>query len=293
MTVEIEQHSGFCFGVVSAIQRAEKELQNDEMLTPLSSQTRLYCLGHIVHNSAEVERLAKCGLHVISHSEFAKLSNCKVLIRAHGEPPETYAIAKKQNITLIDATCPIVLKLQQRIREGYENMQKIDGQVLIYGKPGHAEVVGLEGQTEHHAKVINDESDLQNIDFSKPIRLFSQTTKSKDGYETLQENIRKKLPKNADFTAFDTICGQVSNRAKELCDFCEKHQLILFVGGKNSSNGRYLFDLCKRTNPNTQFISDASELNPEWFKNVDSVGICGATSTPMWLMEHIASKIIA
>ena len=282
MIIDIEQHSGFCFGVVSAIQRAEKELQNDDTL---------YCLGDIVHNSAEVERLAKRGLHVISHDEFTKLSNCKVLIRAHGEPPETYAIAKKQNITLIDATCPIVLKLQQRIQEGYQDMQKVGGQILIYGKPGHAEVVGLEGQTEHHAMVIDDDSDLQTIDFSKPIRLYSQTTKNKDSYEKLQENIRKKLSKNADFIAFDTICGQVANRAKELHDFCKKHQLILFVSGKNSSNGKYLFDLCKRANSNTQFISDATELKSEWFAVVDSIGICGATSTPMWLMEHIAEHI--
>ncbi|MDR1951089.1 MAG: 4-hydroxy-3-methylbut-2-enyl diphosphate reductase [Bacteroidales bacterium] len=282
MIVEIERHSGFCFGVVSAIQRAEKELQNDNTL---------YCLGDIVHNSAEVERLAKCGLHVISHDEFAKLSDCKVLIRAHGEPPKTYAIAEKQNITLIDATCPIVLKLQQRIREGFEEMQNVGGQVLIYGKPGHAEVVGLEGQTEHHAIVINDDSDFQNVDFSKPIRLYSQTTKSKERYEKLQKIIRDKLPENADFIAFDTICGQVANRAKELCDFCKNHQLILFVSGKNSSNGQYLFDLCKRTNPNTHFISDASELQPEWFKTINSVGICGATSTPMWLMEDVHSLV--
>ncbi|MCL2028136.1 MAG: 4-hydroxy-3-methylbut-2-enyl diphosphate reductase [Bacteroidales bacterium] len=282
MIVEIERHSGFCFGVVSAIQRAEKELQNDK---------NLYCLGDIVHNSAEVERLAKCGLHVISHDEFSKLSNCKVLIRAHGEPPEIYAIAKKQNITLIDATCPIVLKLQQSIREGYEEMQKIGGQILIYGKPGHAEVLGLEGQTEHHAMVVNDESDLQDIDFSKPIRLYSQTTKNKDDYDKLQKDIRKQLSETADFIAFDTICGQVANRAKELCEFCKKHQLILFVSGKNSSNGQYLFDLCKQANANTHFISDASELKSEWFKTVDSVGICGATSTPMWLMEHIAERI--
>lgn len=284
MSVEIEQHSGFCFGVVSAIQRAEKELQNGETL---------YCLGDIVHNSAEVERLANCGLHVISHDEFAKLSNCKVLIRAHGEPPKTYAIAKKQNITLIDATCPIVLKLQQRIREGYEDMQKTNGQVLIYGKPGHAEVVGLEGQTEHHAIIINDEKDVRQIDFSKPIRLYSQTTKSKEGYEKLQENICKQLPKSSDFIAFDTICGQVANRAKELNEFCQKHQLILFVSGKNSSNGQYLFNLCKQANANTKFISDTSELQCEWFKTIDSIGICGATSTPMWLMEHIAERILA
>ena len=284
MIVDIDQHSGFCFGVVSAIQRAEEELQNGETL---------YCLGDIVHNSTEVERLAKRGLHIISHEDFTKLSNCKVLIRAHGEPPETYAIAERQNITLIDATCPIVLKLQQRVREGYEDMQKVGGQVLIYGKPGHAEVVGLRGQTEHHAMVISDESELHHVDFSKPIRLYSQTTKNKEGYEKLQENIEKKLPKNADFIAYKTICGQVYNRAKELIVFCKEHQLILFVSGKDSSNGQYLFDLCKGENPNTLFISDASELQSEWFKGVDTVGICGATSTPMWLLEDIAEQIFA
>ncbi|MCL2683103.1 MAG: 4-hydroxy-3-methylbut-2-enyl diphosphate reductase [Bacteroidales bacterium] len=282
MIVDIDQHSGFCFGVVSAIQRAEEELQNGETL---------YCLGDIVHNSAEVERLSKRGLRVISHEEFAKLSDCKVLIRAHGEPPETYAIAKKQNITLIDATCPIVLKLQQRIRDGYQDMQKAGGQILIYGKPGHAEVVGLEGQTECNAIIIDEESDLQNIDFSKPIRLYSQTTKSREGYEKLQENIRKKLSENADFIVFNTICGQVANRAKQLTDFCQNHQLILFISSKNSSNGQYLFDLCKRANPNTHFISDVSELQSEWFKTIDTVGICGATSTPMWLMEDVAKQI--
>ncbi|MCL2416418.1 MAG: 4-hydroxy-3-methylbut-2-enyl diphosphate reductase [Bacteroidales bacterium] len=284
MIVDIEQHSGFCFGVVSAIERAEKELENDKFL---------YCLGDIVHNSAEVERLAKCGLHVISHEEFAKLSNCKVLIRAHGEPPETYAIAEIQNIMLIDATCPIVLKLQQRIREGYQDMQKVDGQVVIFGKPGHAEVAGLEGQTEHHAIVIDDDSDLKNISFSKPIRLYSQTTKSKEGYENLQKNIQTKLNKDIDFIAFDTICKQVANRAKELCDFCKNYQLILFVCGKNSSNGQYLFNLCKKANPNTQFISDAFELKSEWLESVDRVGICGATSTPMWLMEQVAESVVA
>jgi 4-hydroxy-3-methylbut-2-enyl diphosphate reductase len=282
MIIDIEQHSGFCFGVVSAIQRAEEELKNGETL---------YCLGDIVHNSAEVERLSKRGLRVISHDEFAKLSDCKVLIRAHGEPPETYAIAKNRNITLVDATCPIVLKLQQRIREGYEEMQNIGGQILIYGKPKHAEVVGLEGQTEHHAIIIDDESDLQHVNFSKPIRLYSQTTKSKDGYEKLQKNIREKLPENADFIAFDTICGQVFNRTEELCDFCQKHQVILFVSGKNSSNGQYLFEFCKRANPNTHFISDASELQPDWFKGIDTVGICGATSTPMWLLEDISKRV--
>lgn len=282
MIVDIEQHSGFCFGVASAIERAEKELQNGEIL---------YCLGDIIHNSAEVERLAQCGLHVISHEQFAKLSDCKVLIRAHGEPPETYAIAEKRNITLIDATCPIVLKLQQRIREGYQDMQNVGGQVVIYGKPGHAEVAGLEGQTEHNAIIIDNELDLENIDFSKPIRLYSQTTKSKEGYENLQKNISGQLPKDADFIALDTICKQVANRAKELYDFCKNYQLILFVCGKNSSNGQYLFELCKQANPNTQFISDASELKSEWLKTVNSVGICGATSTPMWLMKDIAKRV--
>ncbi|MDR0437792.1 MAG: 4-hydroxy-3-methylbut-2-enyl diphosphate reductase [Bacteroidales bacterium] len=282
MIVDIDQHSGFCFGVVSAIQRAEEELQNGETL---------YCLGDIVHNSAEVERLSKHGLRVISHEEFAKLSNCKVLIRAHGEPPETYAIAEKQNIILVDATCPIVLKLQQRVRDGYQDMQKVGGQILIYGKPGHAEVIGLEGQTDCQAIIIDKESDLQNIDFSKPIRLYSQTTRSREDYEKLQENIQKKLPENADFIAFNTICGQVANRAKQLREFCQNHQLILFISSKDSSNGQYLFDLCKRANSNTHFISDVSELQSEWFKTIGTVGICGATSTPMWLMEDVAKQI--
>ena len=287
MKVTIDKVSGFCFGVINAIQTAEKEL---------NESPHLYCLGDIVHNGMEVKRLTNLGLEVITYEEFKQLHDCKVLIRAHGEPPETYRIANENNITLIDASCPIVLKLQKRVKIGYEEMKKIGGQILIYGKAGHAEVNGLIGQTDNNAIVIDKDEDLNKVDFTKPIRLYSQTTKSIEGLARVVEIIKNKLiEKNADadfdFVANDTICRQVSNRTKELKEFSGNFEVIIFVSGKKSSNGMYLFDLCKSVNSRSYLVSEPQDINPEWFKGINNVGVCGATSTPMWLMEEIAAVI--
>ncbi len=279
--IKIDQNAGFCFGVVAAIHRAEQELLNTN---------KLYCLGDIVHNNVEVERLSKKGLSVITYSDFEQLSDAKVFIRAHGEPPTTYHKAKERKIELIDATCPIVLHLQQRIKNGYEEMKNIDGQVVIFGKKGHAEVVGLQGQTDNSAIVISSLNEIESIDINKPIRLYSQTTKSKETYQELIELLEKRCnyAGNKNFIAYNTICNRVSNRAKELVDFANSVDIVVFVSGTNSSNGKYLYEYCKKVKNNTLFISDESELEIEMFKNMYKIGITGATSTPMWLMEKIA-----
>ncbi|MFP4023924.1 MAG: 4-hydroxy-3-methylbut-2-enyl diphosphate reductase [Thiohalospira sp.] len=287
MNIEIDNNSGFCFGVVNAIQLAEKELENNDIL---------YCLGDIVHNSAEVERLKLKGLTTINHQQFKELKNCKVLLRAHGEPPETYEIAKKNNIQLIDASCPVVLKLQNNIKLGFDDFLKKGGQVVIYGKEGHAEVNGLVGQTKGQAIVIGGLNDLDKIDFSKPVNLFSQTTKSIEGFYEVQKEIKKRMintqgTEDIHFETNDTICRQVSHRQPQLREFVKKHDVVIFVSGKKSSNGRMLFKVCQAENPNTFFVSKESELESEWFKNVKSAGVCGATSTPRWLMEKIAAEI--
>jgi len=287
MKIEIDNNSGFCFGVVNAIQLAEKELENNDIL---------YCLGDIVHNSAEVERLKSKGLVTINHKQFKDLKNCKVLLRAHGEPPETYEIAKKNNIQLIDASCPVVLKLQNNIKHGFDDFLKKGGQVVIYGKEGHAEVNGLVGQTNGKAIVIGGLKDLDKIDFSKPINLFSQTTKSIEGFYEVQKEIEKRMiaiqgTKEIDFITNDTICRQVSHRQPQLREFVKNHDVVIFVSGKKSSNGRMLFQVCQAENPNTFFVSEQSELKKTWFNEVKSVGVCGATSTPRWLMENVASEI--
>lgn len=284
MNVEIDNNSGFCFGVVYAIQRAEEELAKNE---------KLYCLGDIVHNNVEVKRLESKGLITIDNEEFKKLHNCKILIRAHGEPAETYKIALKNNITLIDASCPVVLRLQNKIKNGFDNFINHEaGQIVIYGKKGHAEVNGLVGQTQGEAIVISSIDDLKKIDFSKPINLFSQTTKSPEGFNLIKKEIEKRInKKNTPFISNDTICRQVSSRDKKLRNFAKKHNVIIFVSGKKSSNGKMLFEVCKKENPRTHFVSDFEEINTDWFKKTDSVGICGATSTPKWLMEKIANKI--
>lgn len=287
MKIEIDNNSGFCFGVVNAIQLAEKELENNDIL---------YCLGDIVHNSAEVERLKSKGLVTINHKQFKDLKNCKVLLRAHGEPPETYEIAKKNNIQLIDASCPVVLKLQNNIKHGFDDFLKKGGQVVIYGKEGHAEVNGLVGQTNGKAIVIGGLKDLDKIDFSKPINLFSQTTKSIEGFYEVQKEIEKRMiatqgTKEIDFITNDTICRQVSHRQPQLREFVKNHDVVIFVSGKKSSNGRMLFQVCQAQNPNTFFVSEQSELKKAWFNEVKSVGVCGATSTPRWLMENVASEI--
>lgn len=282
MEVRIDDNAGYCFGVVKAIGAAEEELSRDG---------RLYCLGDIVHNSAEVERLRNLGLEVIDHQRLPSLGGSKVLIRAHGEPPATYRIAEQLGIHLVDATCPIVLALQQRIRKGYDEMQRVGGQIVIFGKPGHAEVVGLTGQTDGTAVIASTPDDLDAIDFSRPIRLYSQTTKSREEYQQLIANIRSHLPQGADFVAFDTICNRVANRARDLETFARSVDVLLFVAGANSSNGHYLYEYCRKVQPHTYFIADASDLRPEWFEGVDSVGISGATSTPRWLMEEVKLKI--
>ncbi len=287
MTIDIDHKSGYCFGVEFAIQMAEDEL--DEIGT-------LYCLGDIVHNGMEVERLAAKGLKVINHKELAELHNCKVLIRAHGEPPETYQLALKNNIELIDASCPVVLKLQNRVRNAHQKVKQEEGQTVIYGKQGHAEVVGLTGQTANEAIVVMNDEDLAQVDFSKPITLFSQTTKSTKGFGELVGKIKTKIADTApemetEFTINDSICRQVSNRDPHLKIFSQEHDVILFVSGKKSSNGKALYQVCKTENERSYFIENETALDASWFNADDKVGICGATSTPTWLMEQVKEKL--
>ena len=289
MKITIDHESGFCFGVVFAIQQAEAELDESGIL---------YCLGDIVHNNMEVDRLAKKGLKIINHEQLAELHDCKVLIRAHGEPPETYKIAVRNNIELIDASCPVVLKLQNRVRSSFEAVSQTEGQIVIYGETGHAEVNGLVGQTGGKAILVTGETDLHKIDFSKPVNLFSQTTKSTEGFKRIKSIIEEKVAashnketNSDDFNANDTICRQVSNREPQLQKFARRHEVIIFVSGKKSSNGKALFGVCLEANPKTYFVSEISEIQPDWFKNIETVGICGATSTPMWLMEDVLAHI--
>lgn len=282
MEIRIDEHAGYCFGVVKAIGAAEEVLKNEG---------RLYCLGDIVHNSAEVERLKNLGLQVIGHEMLADLRGEKVLIRAHGEPPETYRRAKLLGIELVDATCPIVLALQQRIRKGYDEMLPVNGQIVIFGKPGHAEVVGLTGQTGGTAIIVSSPQDICSIDFSRPIRLYSQTTKSREEYRQLIENISRRLPLGADFIAYDTVCNRVANRARDLEGFARSVDVLLFVAGSNSSNGHYLYEYCRKVQPATFLIANPSQLQPQWFEGMHSVGISGATSTPRWLMEQVAEAV--
>jgi 4-hydroxy-3-methylbut-2-enyl diphosphate reductase len=290
MKVIIDPHSGFCFGVVYAIQMAEEELDRSG---------KLYCLGDIVHNNMEVERLRSRGLEIIDHEQLKNLRDCKVLIRAHGEPPDTYQIALKNNIDLIDASCPVVLKLQNRVRTSFEDVEINDGQIVIYGEQGHAEVNGLVGQTEGKAIIVKTEEDLGKIDFAKPVYFFSQTTKSTKGFEKMKSMIEQRITKSSGeespsaevFESNDTICRQVSNREPQLQLFSKQHDAIVFVSGKKSSNGKALYEVCKSVNYRTFFISDVDEIQSEWFENLNSVGVCGATSTPMWLMEKVAKHI--
>jgi 4-hydroxy-3-methylbut-2-enyl diphosphate reductase len=280
--VEIDSHSGFCFGVVNAISQAEQELENENTL---------YCLGQIVHNSEEENRLKSKGLITISHSDLDSLQGKKVLLRAHGEPPETYQKALANNINLIDASCPVVLKLQTKVRQGWERMKAIGGQVIIYGKKGHAEVIGLVGQTNGNAIVIESLHEVDDLDFSKPTELFAQTTKSADEYQAISQEIQKRIKENLHFKPHNSICGQVANRKKELADFSKRFDVILFVSGKNSSNGKMLFEVCKSVNEKTYFVSSPSEIERDWFSGIGSVGVCGATSTPLWLMQQVADKV--
>ncbi|MCU0444049.1 MAG: 4-hydroxy-3-methylbut-2-enyl diphosphate reductase [Microscillaceae bacterium] len=271
LKVTIDNNSGFCFGVVYAIEMAEEILNEDN---------QLYCLGDIVHNDEEVKRLEDKGLQIITHQDLNRLANCKVLIRAHGEPPSTYEIALKNNIELIDASCPVVLKLQNRIKNSYDKSEKI----YIYGKPGHAEIVGLLGQTQGNAVVFQDFAELDLAEMPEEVTLYSQTTKSTDKFYEIKAQLETA---GKSVNANDTICRQVSNRDKELRSFAQNFDKIVFVAGTKSSNGKVLYNVCKDVNPNTYFISNATELDPRWFEQGESIGICGATSTPMWLMEEV------
>lgn len=282
--IEIDEGSGFCFGVVTAINKAEEELAKGETL---------YCLGDIVHNSREVERLKAMGLITINHDEFKQLRNAKVLLRAHGEPPETYQIARKNNIEIIDATCPVVLRLQKRIKQESMRENGAKKQIVIYGKNGHAEVLGLVGQTDKKAIVIEKAEEAKQLDFSKDIRLFSQTTKSLDEFQEIVEYIKLHISPGATFEYYDTICRQVANRMPKLREFAASHDLIFFVSGKKSSNGKMLFEECLKVNTNSHLIDNEQEIDKSLLKGIHSIGVCGATSTPKWLMEKIFHSIQA
>jgi 4-hydroxy-3-methylbut-2-enyl diphosphate reductase len=289
MVVEIDDRSGFCFGVQNAVEIAEEALYKGE---------KIYSLGPIVHNDMEVERLSVLGLVSVSLEEFRKLKNCKVLIRAHGEPPETYLIAEKNNITIIEATCPIVKKLQSRIRQTLITANKCNGQIVIFGKPGHAEVVGLHGQTNGEGILISGPDDLKKIDVTRPVFLFAQTTMSIEDYNDIAELIRSKMREKGILEPDKllhintTICGQISNREPHLRIFSKKHDVIIFVSGNESSNGKMLYSVCKNVNPNTYFVSSPDEIDHKWFEGKKTVGICGATSTPKWLIEKIRDLIL-
>ncbi len=287
--VEIDTGSGFCFGVTTAIRKAEEEL---------AKGSTLYCLGDIVHNGMECERLRQMGLVTINHEDLKQLHDAKVLLRAHGEPPETYALARKNNIEIIDATCPVVLQLQRRIKKQYDSKddeQETNGkkQIVIFGKPGHAEVLGLVGQTENNAIVIASFEDVKKLDFSRDIYLYSQTTKSLDEFQRIIEYIKQNISPDATFKSFDTICRQVANRMPSIAAFAARHDLLLFVCGRKSSNGRVLFNECQRVNANSHLIEGPNEIDPSWFNDeLKTIGICGATSTPKWLMEECRDAIL-
>lgn len=282
MKIEIDQGSGFCFGVTRAINKAEEEL---------AQRNTLYCLGDIVHNGKECDRLKKMGLITIGHEEFEHLQNTKVLLRAHGEPPETYHKAQENGIEIIDATCPVVLNLQERIRKEYASLKSDEKQIVIYGKKGHAEVLGLVGQTEGKAIVIETPEDISKLDLGKDISLYSQTTKPLDGFREIVEYIGTHIAPTATFKYYDTICRQVANRMPHIREFASRHDVILFVCGKKSSNGRVLFNECKNINPRAYMIDSADEIDFTWLDDCNSVGICGATSTPKWLMEECKIRI--
>jgi 4-hydroxy-3-methylbut-2-en-1-yl diphosphate reductase len=288
MIVEIDKQSGFCFGVKNAVEIAEKALLNGE---------KVFSLGPIVHNDKEVDRLSSLGLVSIDHKKFRELRDCKVLIRAHGEPPETYLIAEKNNLTIVEATCPIVKRLQSKIRETWIRTKESDGQVVIFGKPGHAEVVGLLGQINNEGILVTGPDDFEKIDITKRVYLFAQTTMSVKEYSNLIDVLRKRMEEQGisdpsqHLIINKTICGQVSNREPHLKAFAKKHDTIIFVSGRESSNGKMLYLVCKNVNPDTHFVSSPDELEKSWFNGKNSVGICGATSTPKWLIENIRDII--
>ena len=281
MNIEVDQKSGFCFGVDLAVKKAEEEIEKSG---------KVYCLGEIVHNDMEVKRLEEMGMITINQEQFRKLKNVTVLIRAHGEPPETYKVAKENGITLIDASCPIVLKFQSRVIKADEGQN----QVVIYGKKDHPEVIGLSGQIDYKAIIVEKAEDLENIDYSKPIALFSQTTKPGSSYKKIAESLNEKIKDKGveiGLKVNNTTCGQVSGRDDNLIEFSKKNDVVIFVGGKNSSNAKTLYNLCKNHNERTYFITSTDELNKDWFKVEDNVGVCGATSTPKWLLDKTKADI--
>lgn len=280
MKIEIDSGSGFCFGVTTAITKAETELSDGNIL---------YCLGDIVHNGMECKRLKRMGLITINHDEMKRLHDVKVLLRAHGEPPETYALAEENNIEIIDATCPVVLQLQRRIKRQYD--ANPEAQIVIFGKPGHAEVLGLVGQTNGTAKVIAHFDDVKSLDMNRDTYLYSQTTKSLDEFHRIIEYIQQHISQEAKFESFDTICRNVANRMPNISSFAARHDLVLFVCGRKSSNGQVLFDECHSVNPNSFQVESPDEIKGEWLHGVDTIGICGATSTPKWLMEECRDRI--
>lgn len=279
--IEIDSSSGFCFGVTTAIQKAEEEL---------AKGNTLYCLGDIVHNGKEVERLHARGLITINHEQLKQLHDVKVLLRAHGEPPETYETARRNNIEIIDATCPVVLQLQRRIKKQYD--ANPEAQIVIFGKNGHAEVLGLVGQTHSKAIVMEKLEDVRLLDFGRDIYLYSQTTKNLDEFRRIIDYIQSHVSPDATFRSFDTICRQVANRMPNIASFAARHDIIIFVSGRKSSNGKVLFNTCKSVNPNSYMIEGPGEIDSSWIEGVTSVGICGATSTPKWLMEQCRDSIL-
>ncbi len=286
MEIRRDNNCGFCFGVEKAVEKA---------LDSLVTEKKLYCLGEIVHNRLEVDRLSEKGLKTISRQQFDTLKNATVLIRAHGEPPETYQKAKTNNLTLVDATCPVVKKLQKKVADQWVKMKKTNGQMAIYGKKGHAETIGLNGQTDNNAIIIQDESDLSAIDFSRPLSLVSQTTMGIDGFLTVKNAIAEKYKTHGNhhpgFTCFDSICRQVSGRADKLAEFATGVDVLIFVSGHGSSNGRILYEAAVKVNPHTHLVESAEELEKEWFDQCNIAGISGATSTPVWLMDAVEQRI--
>ena len=282
MKIEIDDKSGFCFGVTTAIRKAEEVLDREGTL---------YCLGDIVHNAAEVERLQRKGLKTITHEEMKTLRNVKVLLRAHGEPPSTYELARRNNIEIIDATCPVVLQLQRRIKAAWEADPKKESQIVIYGKKGHAEVNGLVGQTAGEALVVQNKEELERLDPERKIDLYSQTTSSLEGFREMVREIEKRRGED-NLHWSDTICRQVANRMTGIREFASSHEVVIFVCGAKSSNGKVLYNACLEVNPRTYFISSPEELRPEWTSGARSIGICGATSTPAWLMQKTMERLV-
>ncbi len=282
MIVTLDPNAGFCFGVEKAVEKAEQNTSNSD---------GIFCLGEIVHNGEEVKRLKKLGLQAIDKTKLESIRNSNLLIRAHGEPPETYQTAKQNQNKVIDATCPIVLKLQKRVKKAWKEMGKVGGQIVIIGKKDHPEVIGLNGQTGYRAIIIQNIDDIDQLDFNKPVQLFAQTTIKTEKYNQITSEIKKMA--NADIIFFNTICKQVSNREPNLIKFCRKQDVVIFVSGKNSSNGKSLFEVCLTNNQNSYLISSPGELQNGWFENANNIGISGATSTPGWLMEKVKEKILS